>query len=185
MVKPTALLSVCCDTGELCCYLKLNKTFTLALNRIERLWRDVYTAVTCFFYSALHQAEEDGLLESSSHLHLFCCHYVFIPRLQARLEEFKDGWDNHPLSTERNRTPNQLWFLGQYHNSADHIDEVHACLSNALQNCLVVIIIVPILAWLTPCPMPDNRLWLVHWYSGQVAYESLSNTLACIAKSNP
>ncbi|CAL8376044.1 unnamed protein product [Arctogadus glacialis] len=57
----------------------------------------------------------------------FCCHYVFIPRLQARLDEFRDGWDNHPLSTEGNRTPNQLWFLGQYHSSEDQVDEVHIC----------------------------------------------------------
>ncbi|CAL8345286.1 unnamed protein product [Merluccius merluccius] len=91
--------------------------------RIERLWRDVFTAVTCFFYTALHQAEEDGLLDLSSNLNLFCCHYVFIPRSQARLDEFRDGWDNHPLSTEGNRTPNQLWFLGQYHSSEDQVDE--------------------------------------------------------------
>ncbi|CAL8270224.1 unnamed protein product [Arctogadus glacialis] len=91
--------------------------------RIERLWRDVFTAVTCFFYTPLHQAEEDGLLDLSSNLILFCCHYVFIPRLQARLDEFRDGWDNHPLSTEGNRTPNQLWFLGQYHSSEDQVDE--------------------------------------------------------------
>ena len=37
------------------------------------------------------------------------------------LREFTRGWDNHPLSTERNRSPNQLWVLGQidYHVSQD------------------------------------------------------------------
>ncbi|XP_056443363.1 uncharacterized protein LOC130380193 [Gadus chalcogrammus] len=69
------------------------------------------------------KAEEDGLLDLSSNLNHLCCHYVFIPRLQARLDEFRDGWDNHPLSTEGNRTPNQLWFLGQYHSSKDQVDE--------------------------------------------------------------
>ncbi|XP_038553417.1 uncharacterized protein LOC119908284 [Micropterus salmoides] len=87
--------------------------------RIERLWRDVFRAVTCLFYNVLHQLVEDGLLDLSSSLHLFCCHYVFIPRLQAQL----DGWDNHPLSTERNLTPNQLWHMGQLHNSEEYNDE--------------------------------------------------------------
>ena len=26
--------------------------------------------------------------------------------------QFIDGWNNHPLSTERNLTPNQLWIFG-------------------------------------------------------------------------
>ena len=26
--------------------------------------------------------------------------------------EFKDMFNNHPLSTERHRTPNQIWFEG-------------------------------------------------------------------------
>lgn len=91
--------------------------------RIERLWRDVFRAVTCLFYNLLHQLEEDGLLDLSSSAHLFCCHYVFIPRLQAQLDVFTDGWDNHPLSTERNLTPNQLWHMGLQHNSEEYNDE--------------------------------------------------------------
>ncbi|CAM4570665.1 unnamed protein product [Leuciscus chuanchicus] len=91
--------------------------------RIERLWRDVFTAVTCHFYNVLHQLEGDGLLDLSSSVHLFCCHYVFIPRLQAQLDGFRDGWDNHPLSTERNLTPNQLWHMGLQYNSEEYNDE--------------------------------------------------------------
>uniref|UniRef100_A0A0F8AE44 Integrase core domain-containing protein n=1 Tax=Larimichthys crocea TaxID=215358 RepID=A0A0F8AE44_LARCR len=29
------------------------------------------------------------------------------------LDLFRGGWDNHPLRTEQNMTPNQLWELGQ------------------------------------------------------------------------
>ncbi|XP_077377010.1 uncharacterized protein LOC144018573 [Festucalex cinctus] len=91
--------------------------------RIERLWRDVYTAVTCLYYAVLHQLEENDLLELSSNIHLFCCHYVFIPRLQAQLDVFKDGWDNHPMSSEGNRTPNQLWQMGLHHNLQESNDD--------------------------------------------------------------
>uniref|UniRef100_A0A3B3BJA8 Integrase core domain-containing protein n=1 Tax=Oryzias melastigma TaxID=30732 RepID=A0A3B3BJA8_ORYME len=56
---------------------------------------------------------EQNLLDLSHPLHLFCCHYVFLPRLQVNLDTFRQGWDNHPLRTEQNLTPNQLWELGQ------------------------------------------------------------------------
>ncbi|KAF4115037.1 uncharacterized protein LOC131538154 isoform X2 [Onychostoma macrolepis] len=84
-------------------------------------------AVTCRFYSVLHQLEEDGLLDLSSSVLLFCCHHVFIPRLQSQLDLFRDGWDNHPLSTERNLTPNQLWHMGLQHNSEENNVEVNIC----------------------------------------------------------
>ncbi|XP_026135190.1 uncharacterized protein LOC113113261 [Carassius auratus] len=81
--------------------------------RIERMWRDVWMAVTCIFYDVLHTLEEDGLLDISNTVHLFCVHYVFLPRLRAALHVFAAGWNNHPLRTEGNHTPQQLWHMGQ------------------------------------------------------------------------
>ncbi|XP_005735923.1 uncharacterized protein LOC102216242, partial [Pundamilia nyererei] len=84
--------------------------------RIERLWRDLWVAVTCIYYDVLHNLEEEGLLDISNVAHLFCCHYVFLPRLEDDLNTFCSGWDNHPLRTENNMSPNQLWELGhRYH----------------------------------------------------------------------
>ncbi|KAF3845668.1 hypothetical protein F7725_002746 [Dissostichus mawsoni] len=84
-------------------YIKTNKSFTKCpQNRIERLWRDVITAVTGRFYDVLHQLEEDSHLDLSNALHIFCCHYAFIPLIQAHFNIFRDGWDDHPLSTEGN-----------------------------------------------------------------------------------
>ncbi|XP_063067584.1 uncharacterized protein LOC134459214 isoform X2 [Engraulis encrasicolus] len=93
--------------------------------RIERLWRDVYIAVTSRFYDVLHQLEEDGLLHLSSDLQLFCCHYAFIPLIQFHLDTFKDGWDDHPITTEGNLTPNQLWHLGQEYQSPECDEVLH------------------------------------------------------------
>ncbi|XP_060761028.1 uncharacterized protein LOC132870981 [Neoarius graeffei] len=81
--------------------------------RIERLWRDVWMGVTNVFYHIFHTLEEEGLLDLSNGTHFFCLHYVFLPRLQASLDVFREGWDNHPLRTEQNLTPNQLWEIGQ------------------------------------------------------------------------
>ncbi|XP_013856211.1 uncharacterized protein LOC106512060 [Austrofundulus limnaeus] len=87
--------------------------------RIERLWRDLWVAVTCIYYDVLHSLEEEGFLDISNAAHLFCCHYVFLPRLQDDLNTFCSGWDNHPLRTETNMSPNQLWVLGHTHHPVD------------------------------------------------------------------
>ncbi|XP_030578717.1 uncharacterized protein LOC115775323 isoform X1 [Archocentrus centrarchus] len=87
--------------------------------RIERLWRDVWTCVTHLFYEVLHSLEEDGLLDLADSVHLFCAHYVFLPRLAAALHSFTEGWDNHPLRTEGGLSPNQLWVLGHMKNPCD------------------------------------------------------------------
>uniref|UniRef100_A0A1A8BYI3 Integrase core domain-containing protein n=2 Tax=Nothobranchius kadleci TaxID=1051664 RepID=A0A1A8BYI3_NOTKA len=81
--------------------------------RIERLWRDVFMSVTGLYYNILHSLEDQDLLDISNILHMFCCHYIFLSRIQASLDVFRDAWDNHPIRTEENMTPNQLWHLGQ------------------------------------------------------------------------
>ncbi|XP_052424494.1 uncharacterized protein LOC127967816 isoform X2 [Carassius gibelio] len=87
--------------------------------RIERLWRDVWTSVTHLYYEVLHSLEEDGLLDLSDAVHLFCAHYVFLPRLAETLHTFTEGWDNHPLRSEGGLTPNQLWVMGHMQNPCD------------------------------------------------------------------
>ncbi|XP_076843839.1 uncharacterized protein LOC143527165 isoform X3 [Brachyhypopomus gauderio] len=84
--------------------------------RIERLWRDVWLAVTQVYYDVLHTLEEDGLLDIADSLHLYCVHYSFLPRLKDDLSRFARGWDDHPVRTEQNMTPNQLWHLGLMQN---------------------------------------------------------------------
>ncbi|CAM4571446.1 unnamed protein product [Leuciscus chuanchicus] len=73
-------------------------------------------AVTNVFYHALHTLENEGYLDLSSTTHIFACQYVFLPRLQNNLDNFREGWDNHPIQTEQNLTPNQLWDVGQMQN---------------------------------------------------------------------
>ncbi|XP_062260800.1 uncharacterized protein LOC133968652 isoform X3 [Platichthys flesus] len=80
-------------------------------SRVERLWRDVWS-VTCQYYDVLHSLEEEGFIDLSIAVHLFCVGYVFIPRLRSDLQHFTESWNCHPLSTEGNLTPNQLWMIG-------------------------------------------------------------------------
>ncbi|XP_076829287.1 uncharacterized protein LOC143475338 isoform X2 [Brachyhypopomus gauderio] len=91
--------------------------------RIERLWRDVWLSVTQLYYEVLHGLEEDGLLDLSDSLHMFCVHYVFLARLEHDLHIFTEGWDNHPLQSEGGLSPNQLWVLGHMQNSSGDSEE--------------------------------------------------------------
>lgn len=75
--------------------------------------------MTQLFYEILHSLEEDGLLDLSNAVHLFCAHYVFVPRLAEALCAFTGGWDNHSLGSEGGLTPNQLWVMGQMQNPCD------------------------------------------------------------------
>ncbi|XP_062849558.1 uncharacterized protein LOC134311809 isoform X2 [Trichomycterus rosablanca] len=92
--------------------------------RIERLWRDMWCAVTSIYYNVLHSLEDHGFLDLSNTMHFFSCHYVFLPRLQASLNTFCNGWDNHPIRTEGNLTPNQLWEMGNIQHSVSEPENV-------------------------------------------------------------
>ncbi|XP_057675231.1 uncharacterized protein LOC130905660 [Corythoichthys intestinalis] len=80
--------------------------------RVERLWRDVWSSVTSKYYNVLHSLDEDGLIDLSNAIHLLCVKYVFIPRLRSDLQHFTESWNNHPISTEANLTPLQMWNIG-------------------------------------------------------------------------
>ena len=40
---------------------------------------------------------------------LFFLHMVFLPWINSALDSFLESWNNHPVSTEHNRTLNQLF----------------------------------------------------------------------------
>ena len=80
--------------------------------RIERLWVDVYQAVTYLYVLLFNSMEDSGLLNIESPVDLFCLHFVYLPRINRHLQQFQDGWNHHPLSSEKNQTPTQLWIKG-------------------------------------------------------------------------
>lgn len=60
---------------------------------------------------------EDFTLEA----HIFCIHYLFIPRINADLDLFQQRWNHHSISTEGNRTPMQLEFLNEHLNASSTV----------------------------------------------------------------
>ena len=80
--------------------------------RIERLWRDVFHGCTFIFHYVFWFLEENGYLEIDNQIHMFCLHFVFLPRINRLLELFRNGHDNQPIRTASNMTPMQLWVYG-------------------------------------------------------------------------
>ena len=80
--------------------------------RIERLWRDLYTACISFFYYFFYFLEDVDLLDPDNTIDLYVLHYVFLPVIQKQVDTFREAWACHSLRTERNRSPRQLWMLG-------------------------------------------------------------------------
>ena len=80
--------------------------------RIERLWRDVFRCFGNVFYYTFKSLEESGLLDIANPLHLFVLHYVYLPRINAAIASFVEAWNKHPIRTERNWSPEQIWSNG-------------------------------------------------------------------------
>lgn len=57
-------------------------------------------------------------------LHTLFLHYVFLQGLNWHLQMFTRMWDKHPLATEGNRTPQQLWMAGLLFGKQDNPDQV-------------------------------------------------------------
>ena len=89
--------------------------------RVERLHRDVYCGVLSHYVWLFTNMEEDGLLDCLNEHHLFALHYVYIPRIQRSLNEFKCKWNSHPVSTAENLSPEQLFISGAMSNCNENI----------------------------------------------------------------
>ena len=84
--------------------------------RVERAHRDVYAGVLCFYAKLFDEMEKGGFLDPLNELHLFCLHYIFLPRINKSLKEFVEQMNQRPVSTEHNMSPLQLWTSGMLQN---------------------------------------------------------------------
>lgn len=66
------------------------------------------------FYDLFYGLERSGMLNRNDGIHLWCLHYTFLPVINVHLTNWKNAWIHHPLRTERNSTPMQLWIRGPH-----------------------------------------------------------------------
>lgn len=97
---------------------------------IERMWRDLRRVVIQFYMDLFSSPEREGIDISSSY-HMMALQYLFIPRIQQEIDQFRLNWNAHPMRTRHNRSPNQLLILYSeitappydYNNIDDVIDD--------------------------------------------------------------
>ncbi|XP_051974469.1 uncharacterized protein LOC127637440 [Xyrauchen texanus] len=114
--------------------------------RVERLWRDVWTAVTSSYYNVLHSLEEEGLLDLSNAVHLFCVRYVFIPRIHTDLQHFIEMWNCIPCERreichriscgilECCKHPCQSLILQRYCKLRNYSPRIHSVLTLSMES---------------------------------------------------
>ena len=59
--------------------------------RIERLWRDLYSGCVCFFYTFFHFLEDSGVLDVNDVLDIYALQFVFLPIIQSQLDIIREG----------------------------------------------------------------------------------------------
>ena len=64
---------------------------------IACLWCDMHQCVTKLHYQLFYYLEETGLFDPLDELHLYALHYVFVPRINKALSDFKDAWNHHAI----------------------------------------------------------------------------------------
>ena len=80
--------------------------------RIERLWRDVRRVAVHQFITLFYYLEDEGFLDPTNDIHLFSLHYVYLGRINKSLAEFSMQYNHHPMRSEHNLSPYQLFYEG-------------------------------------------------------------------------
>ena len=53
-----------------------------------------------------------GYLEPANGIHIYSLHYVYLPRINTSLDQFKNAWNHHGIRTAEYKSPYQLFTAG-------------------------------------------------------------------------
>ena len=84
--------------------------------RIERHWRDCREKVLDKYITTFTYMENHNILDIANDIHLFALHFVFQQRIMNDLKIWQKAHNSHPIRTEKNLTPYQLWLGGSISN---------------------------------------------------------------------
>ncbi|KXJ20659.1 hypothetical protein AC249_AIPGENE921 [Exaiptasia diaphana] len=77
--------------------------------RIERLWAEVNRVSSAFYKDLFEYMEANDILNSLNEVDLFALHYVYLPRINASLNEYQSQWNYHGMRTCGHQSPLCLW----------------------------------------------------------------------------
>jgi hypothetical protein len=90
--------------------------------RIERLWAEVNRVMSALYKDLFQFLENSELLDSLNEVDLLALHYVYLPRINASLAEFKSQWNHHGIRTANHQSPLALWQTNVYSLPDDPAD---------------------------------------------------------------
>ena len=83
--------------------------------RIERLWRDVFTGVLSYYYKLFYFLEDEGVLDPLNSTCIAALHYVFLQSINEKLKLWMTAWSNHRMRTT-GTSPLRLWLSSEMQN---------------------------------------------------------------------
>lgn len=103
----------------------------------------MYQGVIGFYSGLFYRLESVGILDPNNDLHLFCLHFVYLPRINRHLNSWREAWVKHPMRTEQNLSPEQLWVKGlqQIANSGSTISKEVFEFVTEVSKIIIIIII--------------------------------------------
>ena len=90
--------------------------------RIERHKRALNEQVLSVFRREFYRLEADGVLDMNNDLDIFCLHFIYLPKINKVLQDFVAAHNSHRISTENNRTAEQLFWCNR--TAGNHFEEV-------------------------------------------------------------
>ena len=104
---------------------------------IERLWQDVFEGVLGLYYQLFYFMEDKGILDPFNDLHIAALHHVFLPKINEKLELWRNAWSRHRVRTMKS-SPLCVWLAGQLQNPVgledDFVDVEHYGMERVLQD---------------------------------------------------
>eukprot|EP00794_Sanderia_malayensis_P013230 gene13230-14588_t len=83
-----------------------------AIMEVDPINRALRRTVSIVRRTIFYYMEQINILDPLNPTHLYCLHATFLPRLNEVLQELLHDWNNHPMSSASNMSPDQLWHLG-------------------------------------------------------------------------
>ena len=126
--------------------------------RIERFNRDINKSCERLYKPLFYDLENQNLLDPENDTDIFCLHYVFMPRINQTIEEFRQAHNHHSISTEGNRSPVQLFYSNQHlisrYQGRSSNDPYNGCSPDILLQRIRPYVAVPT----TNCPLSPQQL---------------------------
>lgn len=81
-------------------------------------YENVYEGVVFFYYDLYHFMEDEGILDPLNEIHLFSLYFVYLEKINQKLEVLRNAWAMHRLRTARS-SPMRLFLAGSINTPVD------------------------------------------------------------------